>query len=99
MKLLQSLLKAIVMTEANFTAYNLTLQDVGFTLDTMLISCFYNGLKCSKSDFTYNYTYEYGNCYTFNKNGSRTTKISGAGTGLQLELFVGVPGIRMILKS
>ena len=99
LKLLESLLKAIVMTEADFTAFNLTLQDVGFTLDTMLISCFYNGLECSKSDFTYYYTFEYGNCYTFNKNGSRTTKISGAGTGLQLELFVGVPGIRMIFKS
>jgi hypothetical protein len=93
MQLLESLLKAIVMSEVNFTAFNLTLQDVGFTIDTMLISCFYNGDQCNKSDFTYFHTYEYGNCYTFNKKDARKTKISGSRTGLQLEIFVGVPGI------
>ena len=98
--LLQSLLKAIIITEKNFTAYNLTLKDIGFSLDTMLISCFYNGVKCYNKDFVYYYTYEYGNCFTFNKNSSsiRKTKLSGPGTGLQLEIFVGVPGFFKIIS-
>jgi hypothetical protein len=73
--------------------YNLTRKDVGFSLETMLISCFYNSIPCSASDFALIFTFEYGNCYTFNtKTPGKTTKSAGIGSGLILEMFVGVEG-------
>lgn len=91
---ISTLLKAIAMSETNFSCYNITRKDLGFSMESMLISCFFNGNKCSASDFLLVYTFEYGNCYTFNnKNGSaKKTKISGPGSGLELELFVGKEG-------
>lgn len=90
-----TLLKAIILSEKNFSAFNLTQEQIGFTINTMLISCYFNGLKCSESDFKWTYTFEYGNCYTFNNknNPARKTKISGPNSGLVLELYVGKEGI------
>jgi len=76
------------------------LESLGFTLDTMLISCYYNKQKCNKSDFTWFRTFEYGNCYTFNgvydennqKLKSKSTSKAGPQNGLVLELFVGKVG-------
>jgi amiloride-sensitive sodium channel subunit gamma len=84
------------ITEENLNkTYNLTRKDVGYSLETMLISCFYNGIACNTSDFSLVFTYEYGNCYTFNsQTPARTTKLFGFGSGLVLELFVGVEGIK-----
>ena len=75
-----------------------TIKSYGFSLNSMLISCYFDSKKCSVSDFTYYYTYEYGNCYIFNMyvNSSTSLKtISGSGpsNGLNMEIFIGYPGI------
>ena len=69
---------------------------MGYTLDDMLISCYFNGIQCNTSNFNWFYSYSYGNCYTFNNpnvssNILKTSK-SGPNNGLQLELFAGIPG-------
>jgi hypothetical protein len=72
-------------------------EKLGFTLETMLISCFFNDVQCSTADFQWFYSHEYGNCYMFNSNinGNNTLKSTsktGMSNGLRLELFVGIPG-------
>jgi hypothetical protein len=73
-------------------------ESLGFTLEKMLISCFYNGIECSTKDFVWFYTHEYGNCYMFNSNINSTnstikkTSKTGISNGLRMELFVGIPG-------
>jgi hypothetical protein len=39
---------------------------LGFTLDKLVISCYYNEVKCELSEFFMFYDFQYGNCYTFN---------------------------------
>lgn len=93
-----TILKSAVTAD---TALNSSyLKKLGFTMETMLISCYYNGIKCSPSNFSWFRTFEYGNCYTFNgltdSNGNSmdalTTSKSGPSSGLVMELFVGAPG-------
>ena len=58
----------------------------------MLIGCYYNQKQCYADDFEWiGFTYEYGNCYTFNANSSSPLKTSNSvtGSGLHLELYVG----------
>ncbi|XP_033104401.1 amiloride-sensitive sodium channel subunit gamma-like, partial [Anneissia japonica] len=38
----------------------------GHNLSEAMLSCTFNGYPCLPSNFTYNYNYLYGNCYTFN---------------------------------
>ena len=70
-------------------------RSLGYDLyKNLMISCSYNGLfECNSSDFSYFWSNNYGNCYTFNdgKNGRpvRTTSETGSYTGLQLELILG----------
>ena len=67
----------------------------GFTIETMLISCYFNNRVCNSSDFTWKRSNEYGNCYTFNEDLTKNSKtISKAGPkyGLNIELFVGSTG-------
>lgn len=79
---------------------NLTFKSLGFSIETMLISCFFNGEKCSAENFTWFISFEYGNCYAFNyhvdnnNNSTKPLKTSqaGIGSGLTLELFVGSQG-------
>jgi hypothetical protein len=93
-----SALKASVIADKSLN--DSFLESLGFTLDTMLISCYYNNQRCNKSDFTWFRTFEYGNCYTFNgvfdqnKNmvDSKTTSKAGPSNGLVLELFIGAGG-------
>ena len=49
-------LKARMMSDKDLTDQNL--QDVGFKIETMLVSCFFNGQKCNSSDFTWYYSYQ-----------------------------------------
>ena len=49
-------LKARIISDKNLTAENL--QDIGFKMETMLISCFFNGVKCTANDFTWFYSYQ-----------------------------------------
>ncbi len=99
-KIASTILKAYVLADNNLNASNLSRESLGFTMSTMLISCYFNGIQCSASDFYLYETFDYGNCYTFNglknSDGSsaplkETTK-TGPNTGLVLELFLGVPG-------
>ncbi|CAF1004836.1 unnamed protein product [Brachionus calyciflorus] len=70
--------------------------EMGFKLEDMLVSCYFNGEKCDSSNFTKFYTFEYGNCFTYNKNDNEhkihKTSRYGTNSGLTLELFTGFPG-------
>ena len=70
------------------------MKNISFSLDDMLISCYYEGDKCDSSYFTQFTTYDRGNCYIFNTNASniKISKQSGSFFGLQLELFAGFDG-------
>lgn len=74
---------------------NKTMQyNLGFALDDMLISCFFDGNKCSSNDFYWYRTNDYGNCFIFNSYfsdaTSTTTKNSGLRSGLNLEIYTGM---------
>ena len=97
---INEILKATIKADKNLTYEEL--ESIGFTFETMVLSCDYNGVECSREDFTWFHSYEYGNCYTFNaekndngtlRNAVKTSK-SGPSTGLTLELFAGAPGLK-----
>ena len=88
------------MAIVNSTSLNL----FGFSLDEMLISCYYMGRNCSSKDFYYYHDFNYGSCYRFNggprdKNqdgvhvyeSSAIKRVSKPGwrNGLRLELYTG----------
>ncbi len=95
-----NVIKSAIVADTNLT--DASKQKIGFTMDTMLISCYFDGIKCNSSDFTWSHSYEYGNCYSFNakidenKNEkvARFTKKSGPKNGLNLELFLGAGGLQ-----
>jgi hypothetical protein len=72
-------------------------QSMGFEWDDMVISCLYNNYACRTLDFVYFWDFNYGNCWTFNKekktSGSVLKKTGRVGphNGLTMELFVGFP--------
>jgi hypothetical protein len=72
-----------------------TLTRFGLKIDKMLLSCKYNRVTCSKSDFLQTWDNTYGVCYTFNsgfdanKNPIRKTSQTGNYFGLALELVSG----------
>ncbi|CAF0900901.1 unnamed protein product [Brachionus calyciflorus] len=82
-------LKASALTEHNTKSDGAFY--LGFYLDSMLISCFYGGVKCSSSDFKRSYSFEYGSCYTFNSKGDKKTSKTGISNGLTMEIFTGFP--------
>jgi len=97
--ILTNYLKAYFFSNKSSTqAY---LQSLGFRINDILISCYFNGQSCSGSDFSWFFDFNYGNCYTFNNNATNIKKISKAGPsyGLQLELFTGIPGLQDLLAS
>ena len=74
---------------------NNSLSDYFYSLESMLLSCQYNGLNCSSEDFVSFVTPRYGQCHTFNaKSKHRNTSalrsiFDNAGYGvLYLELYV-----------
>lgn len=82
---------------ANVKGNSSFVRSLGYDLNTLLLSCFFNGFTCNSSDFFWYYSYEYGNCYIFNHNYGDGTALkvvseSGPNSGLQLELFTGYPG-------
>ncbi|CAF0821207.1 unnamed protein product [Brachionus calyciflorus] len=93
-----NILKATVNSDKNLTRAGL--EKLGFTLDTMLISCYYDHDQCNSSNFTWFHDSEFGNCYTFNalfdeNNNFKeplVTSKTGPVHGLNLELFVGAGG-------
>ena len=50
-------------------------------LSDMLVSCEYNGVKCTAKDFYWYYSFYYGNCYRF--NGGLQAKSQSNGLGLR----------------
>ena len=69
-------------------------ESFGYYLSDMLISCNFNGAACSPNDFITFWSYEYGNCYTFNQ-GNETFKPLKAGMtgnkyGLKVELVTSI---------
>ena len=90
-----SVIKAYITADKTLSDYQR--KQKGFPISSLLVSCYYNQIKCSEDDFYYRYVNDYGNCYTFNElysNGtqvdSKTTSKSGPLYGLNLELFVGL---------
>lgn len=96
--LTSNVLKSYIISDQSLTDKDV--EKLGFTIDSMLLSCFYNGIRCYPSDFTWFYSFEYGNCYTFNakldSNGTqvpaRFTSKTGPASGLTIEIFVGLTG-------
>lgn len=93
------ILRAVASSDKNLTSKQL--ENLGFTIDTMLISCLYDNVRCNSSSFSWFHDSEYGNCYTFNsltntnssiKSSLVTTK-TGPTHGLNLEIFTGASGI------
>ncbi len=80
---------------ANSSLGPVFMKNISFSLDSMLLSCYYDGSKCNSSNFIVYTTYDRGNCYIFNSNASnvKTTIQSGPFYGLQIELFAGFDGI------
>ena len=74
---------------------NESLTDYFYSLDSMLISCRFNGLNCSSKDFVSFVTSSFGYCYTFNaqtkniRNGTLYKNTDNGRLGvLELELYV-----------
>lgn len=89
------LLKLSIASDQNLTIQ--TRKQLGWNIEEMLISCYYNSKTCLPSDFVYIQDYDYLNCYTFNsgKDSSGNTStirqayMSGYNKGLEMELFIG----------
>ncbi|RNA17960.1 acid-sensing ion channel 1-like [Brachionus plicatilis] len=94
-----NLLKAIASSDKNLTPEQL--EKLGFTINTMLISCYFDHVQCNTSAFSWFHDSQYGNCYTFNSlfdsSGQRKPSLISSKTGpthgLNLEIFTGASGI------
>ena len=63
---------------------------IGYQLQAdMLVSCEYNGVACTATDFKTFWNYRFGLCHTFNANSSLATSEAGSSYGLKMELVVG----------
>ncbi|RNA20730.1 FMRFamide-activated amiloride-sensitive sodium channel isoform X1, partial [Brachionus plicatilis] len=101
---IRSIIKAHATADKNLTSDDL--KKKGFTIDTMLISCFYNNEECSLEKFHSFRDNDFGNCYTFNdlfdgnnqRIDSLKTSKSGPENGLKMEIFVGVSGIQDVFS-
>lgn len=49
-------LKAAIVSDHNLTTAHL--KNIGYKIETMLVSCYFDGTKCSTSDFTWFYSYK-----------------------------------------
>lgn len=72
-----------------------SLVDYFYSLGSMLLSCKYNGLNCSKEDFLTFVSSRYGYCYTFNAKSSRirngtllNSGLNGQWGNLRMEFYV-----------
>ena len=93
---LQTLMKATIFADKQLNESQK--MSLGYDIDSLIISCYFNNVQCNMSDFTLYYTFEFGNCYTFNKktgpekNLKKSSKPGRLG-GLTLELFTGLSGM------
>lgn len=51
---------------SNLTKNASFVQDLGYNIDTMIISCYFGGVFCDQYDFYSYFTYDYGYCHVFN---------------------------------
>lgn len=84
---------------------------LGFKLEDMLVSAYFNGDDLSIDSFEWFYDFNYGNCYRFNSNSSKYkyVGIDGAVSALEVELYIGNStgnqpfvserGIRMLVNN
>lgn len=94
-KLINTLIKSSIIGNPNLTAENI--ENLGFHIDYMLLTCYFNDMPCNQSDFVWTYDFDFVNCYTFNSGYDRNGKpvpikrINEAGSdqSLKLELFLG----------
>lgn len=66
--------------------------EYGYSINETLVSCLFKDTMCSGADFTRFYSYDHGNCYTFNSSRISKKTLTGTRYGLQLELFTGSDG-------
>ena len=89
------LLKAYITADKSLN--DTELKKKGFSMDQLIISCYYNKVICNSSDFKWIRSNEFGNCYTFNAmaggKATRTTSKAGPEFGLNLEIFIGISGL------
>jgi hypothetical protein len=77
------------MIRNNFS--NVEIQQLGHSLEDILMNCKFDDSDCSSKDFSWTYDSYYGNCYEFNsgKDASRrkSSSVAGAINGLRLRLY------------
>jgi hypothetical protein len=68
-------------------------RSMGLDLKSMVITCYFNGGTCDlDTDFSWFYSSEFGNCFTFgSENRSKMASRAGKDNGLVVNLFVGLP--------
>ncbi|CAF0708689.1 unnamed protein product [Brachionus calyciflorus] len=94
-KLVNTLIKSSIKGDSNLTSKSI--ENIGFHIDYMLLTCYFNDVPCNNSDFIWRYDFDYVNCYTFNSgfdqygNKVPIKKVNDAGSdqSLKLELFLG----------
>ena len=63
--LVSNLIKATIKGDRNLTRNQI--EFLGYTLDYLLLTCYFNDVPCNKSDFVYLYDFDYTNCYTVSR--------------------------------
>lgn len=94
-KLVSNLIKASIKSDPSLNVTQI--QNLGFDLNYMILTCYFNNLPCNSSDFIWRYDYDYTNCFTFNsgydKYGNKVpikqSNEAGPDGALKLELFLG----------
>lgn len=97
-----SVLKSALTADKSLNETQLKIK--GFSIDKMIVSCYFNKAVCTQYDFNWRHTNQFGNCYTFNDlilNGtnvdSKSTSKAGPEYGLNLELFIGISGMFILM--
>jgi len=64
-KLISNLIKASIKSDQFLNVTQI--QYLGFDLNYMILTCYYNNIPCNSSDFVWIYDYDYTSCFTFNR--------------------------------
>lgn len=60
-----NLIKASIIGNKNLTREDII--NIGFKIDYMLLTCYFNNVPCNQSDFRWLYDFDYTNCWQFNR--------------------------------
>ena len=71
-KLVSNLIKASIKSDRQLNTTDI--KNLGFDLDYMILTCYFNNLPCNSSDFIWVYDYDYTSCFTFNRLGQHFSK-------------------------